>query len=85
MEQEYTIDNSYLSPEAQKRKKDLEENPASRTNHMEYMDGMEVLDSDIKDKVRAAMQSYDYNAYTDADVRTALANAKQGHCGIEDF
>jgi hypothetical protein len=32
MEQEYTIDNSYLSPEAQKRKKDLEENPASRTN-----------------------------------------------------
>ena len=82
---EYTIDNSYLSPEAQKRKKDLEENPASRTNHMEYMDGMEVLDSDIKDKVRAAMQSYDYNAYTDADVRTALANAKQGHCGIEDF
>ena len=38
MEQEYTIDNSYLSPEAQKRKKDLEENPASRTNHMEYMD-----------------------------------------------
>ena len=55
MEQEYTIDNSYLSPEAQKRKKDLEENPASRTNHMEYMDGMEVLDSDIKDKVRAAM------------------------------
>ena len=27
MEQEYTIDNSYLSPEAQKRKKDLEENP----------------------------------------------------------
>ena len=85
MEQEYTIDNSYLSPEAQKRKKDLEENPASRTNHMEYMEGMEVLDSDIKDKVRAAMQSYDYNAYTDADVRTALANAKQGHCDIEDF
>ena len=52
---------------------------------MEYMDGMEVLDSDIKDKVRAAMQSYDYNAYTDADVRAALANSKQGHCGIEDF
>ena len=85
MEQEYTIDNSYLSPEAQKRKKELEENPASRTNHMEYMDGMEVLDSDIKDKVRAAMQSYDYNAYTDTDVCAALANAKQGHCDIEDF
>ena len=85
MEQEYTIDNSYLSPEAQKRKKDLEENPASRTNHMEYMEGMEVLDSDIKDKVRAVMQSYDYAAYTDADGRAALANAKQEHCGIEDF
>ena len=85
MEQEYTIDNSYLSPEAQKRKKELEENPASRTNHMEYMDGMEVLDSDIKDKVRAAMQSYDYNTYTDTDVCAALANAKQGHCDIEDF
>ena len=77
MEQEYTIDNSYLSPEAQKRKKDLEENPASRTNHMEYMDGMEVLDSDIKDKVRAAMQSYDYNVAQYVDAIKLLEEAKR--------
>ena len=34
---------------------------ARRTDHMEYMDGMEALDSDILDKVIHAMDHYDPN------------------------
>lgn len=85
MEQQFTIENSHLSPEAKKRKEALENDPSSRTNHMEYMDGMEILDSDIKDRVREHMRDYNYNAYTDADVVSALAHAKNGRVDIEDF
>lgn len=85
MEQLFMIENSHLSPEAKKRKEALEQNPSCRTSHMEYMDGMEIIDSDIKDRVRAHMMDYDYTAYTDADVVSALAHARNGRCGIEDF
>ncbi|MGN0390354.1 MAG: 2-iminoacetate synthase ThiH [Wujia sp.] len=85
MEQLFTIENSHLSPEAKKRKEALENDPSSRTNHMEYMDGMEILDSDIKDRVREHMRDYNYNAYTDADVVSALAHARNGRVDIEDF
>lgn len=44
----------------------------NRTNHMEYMEGMEVLESDVMDKVVSAMNQYDYEKYTAADVRLAL-------------
>lgn len=44
-----------------------------RINHMEYMEGMEVIESDMLDKVIAAMNGYDYNKYTERDVRAALA------------
>ena len=40
---------------------------------MEYMPGMEIIDSDIGDRVIAAMNSYDYTKYTAADVLRALA------------
>lgn len=43
-----------------------------RTNHMEYMEGMEILKSDVMEKVVTAMGQYDYDAYTAADVRLAL-------------
>ena len=35
---------------------------------MEYMEGMEVIQSDIKDKVEEAMKAFDYDAYTAGDV-----------------
>lgn len=41
-------------------------------NHMEYLPGMEVIDSDIGDQVIAAMNNYDYNSYTGEDVKKAL-------------
>lgn len=50
-----------------------------RCNHMEYMPGMEVLeDSDVMDKVISAMNDYDYNKYTAADVRRALDTVDKG-------
>lgn len=45
-----------------------------RTNHMEYMEGMEVLDSDIMDRVLDAMNEYDYSRYTEQNVLAALAH-----------
>lgn len=48
-------------------------NKENRVNHMEYMEGMEQIDSDIMDRVIAEMDNYDYNAFTEADVRKALS------------
>ena len=45
-----------------------------RTNHMEYMEGMEVLDSDIMDRVLDAMNEYDYSRYTEQNLLAALAH-----------
>lgn len=46
-----------------------------RTNHMEYMEGMQVLEnSTIMDQVIEKMNAYDYNRYTAADVRRALSH-----------
>ena len=47
---------------------------ANRTNHMEYMEGMDVIDSHILDEVISEMNAYDYDKYTAADVRRALAH-----------
>ena len=41
---------------------------------MEYMEGMEVLDSDIMDRVLDAMNEYDYSRYTEQNVLAALAH-----------
>lgn len=54
----------------------------NRTNHMQYLPDMEVIDSDILDKVVADMQSYDYDSYTAQDVQTALSH---DHITPEDF
>lgn len=81
-EQTYFIDSEALSPQALEKKHQLEMNPSSRTNHMEYMEGMEVIDSNIKDKVQENMQSYDYSIYTKEDVCRAL---EHNTCSVEDF
>ena len=56
MENNYFIDSDKLSGSALKRKHELENNPSARTNHMEYMDGMEQIKSDIRDKILSAME-----------------------------
>ena len=82
MENNYFIDSDKLSESALKKKHQLENEPSSRTNHMEYMDGMEQIKSDIMEKVLSQMNSYDYNSYTADDVRKALEHER---CTVEDF
>lgn len=82
MENNYFVDSEKLSESALKIKHELENNPSARTNHMEYMDGMEKIKSDIFSKVISEMQNYDYSKYTAADVRRALAHDT---CTVEDF
>lgn len=82
MENNFFVDSEYLSPKALERKHLLETDPSSRTNHMEYMEGQERIESDIKSKVMEQMKSYDYSAYTAKDVRAALDRDK---CTIEDL
>ncbi|EKQ51566.1 MULTISPECIES: 2-iminoacetate synthase ThiH [unclassified Clostridium] len=53
-----------------------------RTNHMEYMPGMEILESDIMDQVVSRMEAYDYDKYTAADVQRAL---NHDYRTVEDF
>lgn len=82
MENNFFVDSEYLSPKALERKHLLETDPSSRTNHMEYMEGQERIESDIKSKVMEQMESYDYSVYTAKDVRAALDRDK---CTIEDL
>ena len=79
---QYFIDDETLSPAALKRKHELETNPACRTNHMEYMPGMEQIKSDVTQKVMEHMKSYNPDDYTARDVRAALSHDT---CTVEDF
>ena len=72
MENEFLIDSDALSPEALKRKHQLENDPSCRTDHMAYMEGQEQIQSDIREKVMAAVADYDPVQYTGADVLHAL-------------
>ena len=81
-ENSFFVDSEKLSEKALEKKHRLERDPSSRTDHMAYMPGMEQIDSDIKDKVLAAMKDYDPEKYTAADVKRALDNDR---CSVEDF
>ena len=52
-------------------------NEQERINHMEYLPGMEVLKSDLLDRVIESMNGYDYDKYTEADVRRALSHEER--------
>ena len=82
MENQFFVDSKHLSPQALEKKHMLETDPSCRTNHMEYMEGMEQINSDIKDKVISQMKEYDYSRYTAKDVKNALEHET---CSIEDF
>ena len=82
MENQFFVDSKHLSPEALAKKHRLETDPSSRKNHMEYLPGMEVIESDVCANVMAQMNSYDYSKYTAADVKAAL---EHDNCTVEDF
>lgn len=82
MDNQFFVDSEHLSSEALAKKHRLENNPSSRKSHMEYLPGMEVIESDVCASVMAQMNSYDYSKYTAADVKAAL---EHDTCTIEDF
>lgn len=81
-ENQFYIDSDKLTKEALERKHRIENDPSVRTDPMQYMEGMEHISSDIMEKVLGQMHSYDYEAYTDADVRRALMHET---CTVDDF
>lgn len=82
MENQFFVDSEHLSESALEKKHRLETDPSFRTNHMEYMPGMEQISSDICEQVMSQMKEYDYNRYTAKEVRAALEHET---CSIEDF
>ena len=81
-ENQFFIDSDKLSEKALERKHRLEQDPSFRTDHMQYMEGMERIESDVMEKVLSQMNAYDYNSYTVDDVKRALASPR---CSIENF
>ena len=82
MENQFFVDSEHLSPEAIAKKHRLETDPASRKNHMEYLPGMEKIESDVCKNVLDQMNSFDYSKYTAKDVKAALDHDT---CTVEDF
>ena len=82
MENQFFVDSEHLSPAALEKKHRLETDPTSRKDHMEYLPGMEIIESDVCRQVLAQMNSFDYSAYTARDVRAALDHET---CSVEDF
>lgn len=82
MENQFLIDSEFLSPEALEKKHRLETDPSSRKSHMEYLPGMEVIESDVCEKVMSQMNAYDSSIYTAKDVKAALEHA---NCTLDDF
>ena len=62
------INESILSEEI------LEDQKKNRIDHMTYLPGMEDIGSDVMDQVVSAMNAYDYDKYTEADVKRAIAH-----------
>lgn len=90
--EEYIVLQDHLSPAAHARKEQLEQEPNCRTDHMEYMEGMEQISPELRNKVMEAVASYDYSSYTDADVARVLSRLKStdgnfsvSGCSTEDF
>ena len=82
MENQFFVDSEYLSPAALEKKHRLETDPSSRKNHMEYLPGMEIIESDVCRQVLSQMNAFDYSVYTARDVRAALDHET---CSVEDF
>lgn len=79
---QFFVDSAKLSGKALEKKHRLEQVPESRSDHMEYMEGMERISSDIMERVLGEMKRYDYERYTAGDVRRALLHET---CTVEDF
>ncbi|MCD8306638.1 MAG: 2-iminoacetate synthase ThiH [Clostridia bacterium] len=82
MENDFYVDSQYLSKAALEKKHRLENDPSSRTSHLEYMPGMEIISHDVLRKVMGYVEAYDPDAYTARDVQAALHHDR---VSIEDL
>ena len=82
MGNQFFVDSARLSEAALEKKHRLETDPTSRKDPMEYLPGMEKIESDICEKVISQMKAYDASKYTPRDVRMALEHET---CTVEDF
>ena len=82
MENQFFVDSARLSEAALEKKHRLETDPTSRKDPMEYLPGMEKIESDICEKVISQMKAYDASKYTARDVRMALEHET---CTVEGF
>ena len=82
MDNQFIIESNNLPTNVLNKKHQLENEPTTRIDHMEYLPDMEQIKSDVRDKVIAQMDSYDYSAYNTKDVKSALEHET---CTIEDF
>lgn len=82
MENRFFVDSDHLSPAALEKKHRLETDPSSRKNHMEYLPGMEQIQSDVRANVMGQVNAFDPSQYTAKDVKAALEHE---NCSIEDF
>lgn len=82
MENQFFVDSEHLSPEALAKKHRLETDPSFRKSHMEYLPGMERIESDVCENVMSQVKAFDYSRYTAKDVKAALEHET---CSIEDF
>lgn len=70
------MNESILSAEIREHQKQ------NRIDHMTYLPGMEIIESDILPQVIGRMEQYDEQRYTAADVQRALARQQRT---VEDF
>lgn len=82
MENQYFVDSEFLSASALALKHKLETDPSSRTNCMEYLPGMEAIESDVRDRVLSRVAAYDASRYGAKDVEAALGARRRG---VEEF
>lgn len=55
---------------------------ANKVDHMAYMEGMQVIESDLMEKVLTCVKDYDYDHYTSRDVEKALHKEQ---LSVEDY
>lgn len=82
MKNDFFVDSDKLSEKALAKKHKIEQDPSSRTNHMEYMKDMDQINPEVRNTVMAHVQAYDYSKYKAIDVKRVLDKKT---CDIEDF
>ncbi|MCI8505879.1 MAG: 2-iminoacetate synthase ThiH [Lachnospiraceae bacterium] len=82
MENQFFVDSEHLQASALEKKHRLETDPSSRKSHMEYLPGMEQIQSDVCSWVMGQVKNFDHSRYTAKEVRAALEHE---NCSIEDF